>query len=102
MTVLHIGAKDFENEVLKSDKTVLLDFFATWCGPCRMLAPILDELAAERPDVKVVKVDVDEESELAARYGVMSIPTLFVIKNGEVTAQAMGAQPKAKLLAMLD
>ena len=101
MSVLHITKETFENEVLKSDKPVLLDFFADWCGPCKMIAPILDEIAQEREDIKVCKVNVDQEPELAAKYQVMSIPSLFVIKDGEVTNQALGARPKAQILNML-
>ena len=101
MSVLHITKDTFEQEVLNSDKPVLLDFFAVWCGPCKMIAPVLDEIAEEREDIKVCKINVDEEPELASRYQVMSIPTLFVIKNGEVTNQAMGAMPKDKLLSLL-
>lgn len=101
MSVLHITKETFENEVLKSDKPVLLDFFADWCGPCKMIAPILDEIAEEREDIKVCKINVDQEPELAAKYQVMSIPSLFVIKNGEVTNQALGARPKAQILNML-
>ena len=101
MSVLHITKENFEAEVLKSDKPVLLDFFAVWCGPCKMIAPVLDEIAEEREDIKVCKVNVDEEPELASKYQVMSIPTLFVIKNGEVVNQALGARPKAQILAML-
>ena len=101
MSVLHITKDTFEAEVLKSDKPVLLDFFAVWCGPCKMIAPILDEIAAEREDIKVCKINVDEEPELAAKYQVMSIPTLFVIKDGQVTNQSLGAKPKAQILAML-
>ena len=101
MSVLHITKETFEQEVLQSEKTVLLDFFATWCGPCKMLAPILDEIAEEREDIKVCKVDVDQEPELAARYQVVSIPTLFVIEKGQVVNQSLGAKPKAKILEML-
>ena len=101
MNVLHITKENFEAEVLKSDKPVLLDFFAVWCGPCKMISPILEEIAEEREDIKVCKVNVDEEPELASQYQVMSIPTLFVIKNGEITNQSMGAKPKAQILAML-
>ena len=101
MSVLHITKDTFEAEVLKSDKPVLLDFFAVWCGPCKMIAPILDEIAEEREDIKVCKINVDEEPELAAKYQVMSIPTLFVIKDGQVTNQSLGAKPKAQILAML-
>ena len=102
MSVLHITKETFEKEVLQSDKPVLLDFFAVWCGPCKMIAPILDEIAEEREDIKVCKVNVDEEPELAAKYQVMSIPTLFVIKDGQVVNQALGARPKAQILAMLE
>lgn len=101
MSVLHITKDTFEAEVLKSDKPVLLDFFAVWCGPCKMIAPVLDEIAQEREDIKVCKVNVDEEPELAAKYQVMSIPTLFVIKDGQVVNQSLGAKPKAQILAML-
>ena len=101
MAVLHVTKENFEQEVLKSDKPVLLDFWASWCGPCRMLAPILDELAAENPDVKVVKINTDEQPELAAQFNVMSIPALFVMKGGEVTNRTVGVQPKENLLAML-
>ena len=85
-----------------SDKLVLLDFWAAWCGPCRMIAPVLDELAEENPDVKIVKVNVDENPELANQFQVMSIPALFVIKNGEVVAQSLGVKPKAQLQALLE
>lgn len=101
MSVLHITKDTFEQEILQSDKPVLLDFFAVWCGPCKMIAPVLDEIAEEREDIKVCKINVDEEQELASRYQVMSIPTLFVIKNGEITNQAMGAMPKDKILSLL-
>jgi len=101
MSALHITKENFEKEVLQSEKTVLLDFFATWCGPCKMLAPILDEIAEEREDIKVCKVDVDQEPELAARYQVVSIPTLFILEKGEVVNQSLGAKPKAKILEML-
>lgn len=101
MSVLHITKDTFESEVLRSDKPVLLDFFAVWCGPCKMIAPVLDEIAAEREDIKVCKVNVDEEPELAAKYQVMSIPTLMVIKDGQIVNQSLGAKPKAQILAML-
>ena len=92
----------FRSEVLESDKPVLVDFFATWCGPCRMVSPIVDEIAAERADtLKVVKVDVDEAPSVAAAYGVMSIPTLMVFKGGEPVNTQVGAVPKAKIEAML-
>jgi len=92
----------FRSEVLESDKPVLVDFFATWCGPCRMVSPIVDEIAAERADtLKVVKVDVDEAPSVAAAYRVMSIPTLMVFKGGEPVNTQVGAVPKAKIEAML-
>ena len=103
MSTKHFSTADFDNEVLKSEKPVLVDFWATWCGPCRMIAPIIDQLAGEYDGRAVVgKVDVDEEPELARRYGVMSIPTLVVIKNGEVVNKVIGAVPKPRLAAMLD
>ena len=101
MSVLHITKETFEQEVLNSDKPVLLDFWATWCGPCRMIGPILDEIAEEREDIKVCKVDVDQEPELAAQYQVASIPTLFVLEKGQIVNQSLGAKPKAKILEML-
>ena len=101
MSVITITKDNFEQEVLASDKPVLLDFWASWCGPCRMVSPIVDEIAEEREDIKVGKVNVDEESGLAARFRVMSIPTLVVMKDGEIVNQAVGARPKAQILAML-
>ena len=101
MSVLHITKENFEAEVLKSDKPVLLDFFAVWCGPCKMIAPVLDEIAEEREDIKVCKVNVDEEFDLAGQYKVVSIPTLMVINNGVVEDRALGARPKEQILAML-
>ena len=100
--VKHIDAHNFSSEVLNSDKPVLLDFWAPWCGPCRMVSPILDEIAAERPDIKVCKINVDEEFELAGQYKVVSIPTLMVMNNGVVEDRALGARPKGQILAMLD
>ena len=101
MSVIHINKNNFQEVVMHSDKPVLLDFWASWCGPCRMVSPIVDEIAAERSDMKVGKINVDEQPELAAQFGVMSIPTLVVMKNGKVVNQAVGARPKAQILAML-
>lgn len=102
MSVVNITLENFQQEVLESDKPVLLDFWAAWCGPCRMVGPIMDEIAAERPDVKVGKVNVDEQSKLAANFRVSSIPMLVVVKNGEIAAHAVGARPKADILTLLD
>ena len=101
MSVINVNKNNFDPEILNSDKPVLLDFWASWCGPCRMVSPIVDEIAAERSDIKVCKINVDEQPELAARFGVMSIPTLVVMKNGKVVNQVTGARPKAQILAML-
>ena len=101
MSAVHITKNNFTNEVLHSEKTVLLDFWAPWCGPCRMVSPIVDEIAAERTDIKVGKINVDEEPELAAEFNVMRIPTLVVIKDEKIVNQAMGARPKAAILALL-
>ena len=101
MKVLHINKDNFHNEVLNSDKPVLLDFFASWCGPCRMVGPILDEIAQEREDIKVCKVDIDEQPELASRYRIMSVPTLMVLKEGRIVEQSVGAKPKHQILAMV-
>ena len=101
MSVININNNNFQDEVMHSEKLVLLDFWASWCGPCRMVSPIVDEIAAERSDIKVCKINVDEQPELAARFGVMSIPTLVVMKNGKVINQAVGTRPKAQILAML-
>ena len=101
MSAININKTNFQNEVINSDKPVLLDFWASWCGPCRMVSPIVDEIAAERPDIKVGKVNVDEQPELASQFGVMSIPTLVVMKDGKIVEQATGARPKAQILAML-
>ena len=101
MKALHINKDNFHKEVINSDKPVLLDFFASWCGPCRMVAPILDEIAEEREDIKVCKVDIDEQPELASRFRVMSVPTLMVMKNGQIMEQSIGAKPKHQILAMV-
>lgn len=101
MSVIKITKDNFEAEVIKSDRTVLIDFYADWCGPCRMVGPIVAEIADEHPEFKICKVNVDEESSLAEAFGVMSIPALFVLKNGEIVEQTVGARPKAQILAML-
>ena len=101
MSVLHINKHNFQEEVLNSEKPVLLDFWAPWCAPCRMVSPVLDEIAAERPDVKVCKVNIDEEYDLASRFKVVSIPTLMVMQNGKMEDRAIGARPKKQILAML-
>ena len=101
MSAINVNKNNFNQEVLQADKPVLLDFWASWCGPCRMVAPLVEEIAQERADIKVVKVNVDEEQELAAQFRVMSIPTLVVMKDGKITNQAVGARPKNQILAML-
>jgi thioredoxin 1 len=101
MAVLTITNENFETEVLQADKPVLLDFWASWCGPCRMVSPIVDQIAEERTDIKVGKINVDEQGDLAQQFGVMSIPTLIVMKNGKVVNRAVGAMPKANILALL-
>ena len=101
MAVITITKENFAQEVLQSTKPVLLDFWASWCGPCRMLSPIVDEVAEERTDVKVGKVNVDEQPELAGEFGVMSIPTLLVFEQGKLVRQAVGARPKASVLDLL-
>lgn len=101
MSAIHVNKNNFNQEVMHSDKPVLMDFWAPWCGPCRMVGPVLEEIAGERSDIKVVKVNVDEEPELAMQFRVMSIPTLMVIKNGKIVNQAVGARPKDQILAML-
>ena len=101
MSVLTVTHDNFEQEVLKADKKVLLDFWASWCGPCRMVSPIVDEIADERDDIRVGKINVDDEPELAAAFGISSIPTLIVIENGKPVRQSVGAIPKASILEML-
>ncbi len=101
MAIVNANKNNFKNEVLLSDKPVLLDFWAPWCGPCRMVGPILEQIAAERGDVKVVKVNIDEEIELAREYGIMSIPTIMVVREGKVVNQSLGAKPKNQILNLL-
>lgn len=101
MLVVHITKENFEQEVLRSQKPVILDFFANWCGPCRMIAPILEEIAEEREDIKVCKIDVDMEAELAIKFQVTSIPLLVVMKDGQVVNQSLGVRPKREILAMI-
>ncbi|MBQ2245561.1 MAG: thioredoxin [Selenomonadales bacterium] len=102
MSAIDINKGNFQAEVMESDKLVLLDFWAPWCGPCRRVVPIVEEIAEENPDIKVGKVNVDEEVELAEKFGVMSIPMLVVLKNGEVVNQAVGMRPKHQILEMVD
>jgi len=101
MSAINVNKNNFQEEVLNSDVPVLVDFWAPWCGPCRMVAPVLEEIAGERSDIKVVKINVDEEMELAAQFRVASIPTLLVFKKGQVVNQSVGARPKRDILALL-
>ena len=101
MSAIHVNKNNFQEEVLNSDKPVLVDFWAPWCGPCRMVLPIIEEIAEENEDIKVAKINVDEEPELANRFGVMTIPTLYVFKNGEAVNHRSGAMPKEQILAMV-
>ncbi len=101
MSVITITSENFEQEVLQSDKPVLIDFWAPWCGPCRMVSPVVEEIANEHPEIKVGKINVDEQTELARRYRIMSIPSLYVFKNGEVANKTIGAVPKDSILGLL-
>ena len=101
MSAIHINDINFQREVMNSDKPVLLDFYADWCGPCRMVGPIISEISEERSDIKVGKINVDEQSELAAKFGVMSIPMLAVIKDGKTVNTAVGARPKEQILDLI-
>lgn len=101
MSILHISKNNFQQEVMESDRVVLLDFWADWCGPCRMIAPTLDEIAEEHPEVKVCKINVDQEPELAVQFQVSSIPSLFVLKDGKVVSRSIGVKPKQQILGML-
>ncbi len=102
MSTIAVTNQNFETEVLNATLPVLVDFWAPWCGPCRMLAPVLEEISNERNDLKVVKINVDDEEELAAKFGIMSIPTLILFRDGKPVRQTMGVQPKASILGMLD
>ena len=101
MAAININHNNFHNEVMNSERKVLLDFWAPWCGPCRMVVPLVEEIAKERPDIKVGKINVDENPELAKQFGVFSIPTLVVMENGKIIRQEQGARPKKAILSML-
>lgn len=102
MTALNITSKNFNKEIMESNKPVLIDFFAAWCGPCKMVSPVIDQIAAEHTDIKVCKINIDEQSELASSFGVMSIPTLVALKDGKEISRTVGAVPKGSILKMFD
>lgn len=102
MSTVNITKDTFNSEVLNSNGTVLVDFWAPWCGPCRMLAPVLEELSEKRPDVKVAKVNIDEDEALAAQFGIMSVPTLLLVRDGKIVNQSLGAMPLNRLIAFID
>ncbi|MBQ3533573.1 MAG: thioredoxin [Clostridia bacterium] len=101
MSALHLNHESFQQEVLHSDKPVLLDFFATWCGPCQQLSPVIDKLAADHPELKVAKIDIDQSRELAKKHKIFSVPTLVVYKNGEITARASGVRSESEILELI-
>ncbi|MCR5772589.1 MAG: thioredoxin [Butyrivibrio sp.] len=101
MSIIQLTSDNFEAEVLKSDKPVLVDFYADWCGPCKMMAPVVDQIAEENDDIKVGKINVDDEQDLASKYGVMSIPTIGFFKDGDIVEKSIGAKPKSELLKMI-
>ena len=102
MSAVNITSQNFREEVVLSDQKVLLDFWAPWCGPCRMVSPILEEIAAQRPDIKIAKINVDQEAELAGQFRVASIPMLLVMENGNILRKSVGARPKAQILDLID
>lgn len=102
MAVIELTQENYQKEVIESDKPVLIDFFATWCGPCKMVSPVVDEIANDRPDIKVCKLDVDRNLDLARTFQVMSVPTLVAMKNGEIINKIVGAMPKTQILKMFD
>ncbi len=101
MSAVNVNSQNFQNEVMNEEKKVLLDFWAPWCGPCRMVLPLVEQIAEERPDLKVCKINVDEQPELASQFGVMTIPTLVVMEKGRILNKASGARPKEAILQMV-